>query len=379
MQFRAAAHAPTPRDLRGPRPLRRPGRDPPRERRRLPRRARHRPPRWSGPHARRPPVVRVRRSTRSASTGATTGRPATPRRCVIAEVHNTYGGRHCYLLAARRAVVTPTWPRSSSCRRSSRSTAATRCGFSEPGDDLEVSIVLRRGENMEPVFRAKLAGHRDGARSSLGGRAALAARVRRAGRSSRSSGGRGSASGCAGSRSCPPARADDPRDRRGSRACTGASEPHRSSTSRRRAGRPVAGARPRRRTSRCTPRSPSGSSTGPSGGYRSACELPDGSIVGGRGVRRRAGRCASSTSTAFFDRLGADGLIGFGESYMAGDWDADDLAAVLSRSRPGLATLVPGVDAATAAVLRAAGPCRPRANTLDGARRNIAAPLRPVE
>ncbi len=28
----------------------------------------------------------------------------------------------------------------------------------------------------------------------------------------------------------------------------------------------------------------------------------------------------------FFRRLGHDGLIGFGESYMAGDWDADDVA-----------------------------------------------------
>jgi cyclopropane-fatty-acyl-phospholipid synthase len=32
----------------------------------------------------------------------------------------------------------------------------------------------------------------------------------------------------------------------------------------------------------------------------------------------------------FFRRFGADGLIGFGESYIAGDWDADDLAAALT-------------------------------------------------
>ena len=28
---------------------------------------------------------------------------------------------------------------------------------------------------------------------------------------------------------------------------------------------------------------------------------------------------------AFFQRLGAGGLIGFGEAYQAGDWDTDDL------------------------------------------------------
>ena len=32
---------------------------------------------------------------------------------------------------------------------------------------------------------------------------------------------------------------------------------------------------------------------------------------------------------AFAARLGDGGLIGLGESYMAGDWDADDLAAVM--------------------------------------------------
>ncbi len=44
----------------------------------------------------------------------------------------------------------------------------------------------------------------------------------------------------------------------------------------------------------------------------------------------------------FFRRLGHDGLIGFGESYMAGDWDADDVASVLTPFARRMAGLVPG-------------------------------------
>jgi cyclopropane-fatty-acyl-phospholipid synthase len=44
---------------------------------------------------------------------------------------------------------------------------------------------------------------------------------------------------------------------------------------------------------------------------------------------------------AFFTRLGRDGLIGFGESYMAGDWDSDDLVALLTPMARDMGTLVP--------------------------------------
>src|SRR5262249_20319696 len=44
---------------------------------------------------------------------------------------------------------------------------------------------------------------------------------------------------------------------------------------------------------------------------------------------------------AFFRRLGADGLIGFGEAYMARDWDADDPADVLAPLAARLTELVP--------------------------------------
>jgi cyclopropane-fatty-acyl-phospholipid synthase len=56
--------------------------------------------------------------------------------------------------------------------------------------------------------------------------------------------------------------------------------------------------------------------------------LPDGRTIGGGGpadpvmvMRRRREFCR---------RFGASGLIGFGESYMAGDWDSDDLTALLT-------------------------------------------------
>jgi cyclopropane-fatty-acyl-phospholipid synthase len=44
---------------------------------------------------------------------------------------------------------------------------------------------------------------------------------------------------------------------------------------------------------------------------------------------------------AFFTRLGRDGLIGFGESYMAGDWDSDELVALLTPMARNMGTLVP--------------------------------------
>jgi DUF1365 family protein len=83
--------------------------------------------------------------------------------CVIAEVHNTYGGRHCYLLtpdAAGHAEVAKDFYVSPFFAVDGR----YEMRFTEPGEDLEVSILLRRGESMEPVFQALLAGHRTVAR-----------------------------------------------------------------------------------------------------------------------------------------------------------------------------------------------------------------------
>ena len=44
---------------------------------------------------------------------------------------------------------------------------------------------------------------------------------------------------------------------------------------------------------------------------------------------------------AFFHRVGADGLVGFGEAYMAGDWDAEDLGAALRPFAARVESLVP--------------------------------------
>jgi cyclopropane-fatty-acyl-phospholipid synthase len=73
---------------------------------------------------------------------------------------------------------------------------------------------------------------------------------------------------------------------------------------------------------------------------------------------------------AFFTRLGADGLIGFGESYMAGDWDCEDLTGLLTVFAAHVGDLVPTPfqRLRTMAVRR-----QPAADeqTKDGARRNI--------
>ncbi|MEV8312031.1 cyclopropane-fatty-acyl-phospholipid synthase family protein [Streptomyces flavidovirens] len=73
---------------------------------------------------------------------------------------------------------------------------------------------------------------------------------------------------------------------------------------------------------------------------------------------------------AFFRRIGAGGLIGFGESYMAGEWEADDLVGVLTVLASHVDDLVP------TALRRLRGAWvrrRPEAqrNTVAGSRDNI--------
>ncbi|MER6196486.1 cyclopropane-fatty-acyl-phospholipid synthase family protein [Streptomyces sp. NPDC001586] len=72
----------------------------------------------------------------------------------------------------------------------------------------------------------------------------------------------------------------------------------------------------------------------------------------------------------FYRRIGADGLIGFGESYMAGEWDSDDLVGALTVLARHVDELVPR----TLRRLRGAWVHRrPTSdlNTIDGARENI--------
>ncbi|MFC9425046.1 class I SAM-dependent methyltransferase [Streptomyces sp. NPDC056987] len=73
---------------------------------------------------------------------------------------------------------------------------------------------------------------------------------------------------------------------------------------------------------------------------------------------------------AFHRRIGADGLIGFGESYMAGEWDADDLVGVLTVMAERLAELVPRPLQRFRAVWAPRKPAAQR-NTPEGSRDNI--------
>ncbi|MFD5731342.1 class I SAM-dependent methyltransferase [Streptomyces sioyaensis] len=72
----------------------------------------------------------------------------------------------------------------------------------------------------------------------------------------------------------------------------------------------------------------------------------------------------------FFRRLGTDGLIGFGESYMAGEWDADDLVGVLTVLAGHLTSLVPRPLQWLRGAWARRRPSGQR-NTLEGARQNI--------
>ena len=98
--------------------------------------------------------------------------------------------------------------------------------------------------------------------------------------------------------------------------------------------------------------------------------LPDGRAFG-------AGGAADPEMTvhrpeSFFRRVGSAGLIGFGESYQAGDWDADDLAGLLGVFARNVRTLVP---ASLQRLRRLHVVRRPRTEneTFDNARDNIAA------
>ncbi|MFB7664051.1 class I SAM-dependent methyltransferase [Kitasatospora sp. NPDC056138] len=73
---------------------------------------------------------------------------------------------------------------------------------------------------------------------------------------------------------------------------------------------------------------------------------------------------------AFAHRVGASGLIGFGESYQAGEWDSPDIVALLTALAAAPQTLVP---AATRWLRRlyVQRPPKDERSTVEGARRNI--------
>ncbi|MFF3349040.1 class I SAM-dependent methyltransferase [Streptomyces sp. NPDC002779] len=73
---------------------------------------------------------------------------------------------------------------------------------------------------------------------------------------------------------------------------------------------------------------------------------------------------------AFFRRLGAHGLIGFGESYMGGEWDSDDLVGVLTVLASHVDDLVPAPLRRLRHLWNGPRPAEQR-NSEDGARENI--------
>ncbi len=96
-------------------------------------------------------------------------------------------------------------------------------------------------------------------------------------------------------------------------------------------------------------------------------ELPGGSAFGGGG--RGAPHMRLRDPAAFYARVGT-GTAGFAESYMAGDWDSDDLPALFAVLAEHLTDLVPGP---LQAFRRAYIPRRPPEEdaTVEGARQNI--------
>ncbi|MGI9009267.1 MAG: class I SAM-dependent methyltransferase [Streptosporangiaceae bacterium] len=96
-------------------------------------------------------------------------------------------------------------------------------------------------------------------------------------------------------------------------------------------------------------------------------ELPGGAVFGGG--RPEAPRLLLRDPAGFFGRVGT-GTAGFAESYMAGDWDCDDLPGLFAVLAPRLADLVP---APLQAFRRTYIPRRPAEEnaTVEGARQNI--------
>nr|WP_242483731.1 cyclopropane-fatty-acyl-phospholipid synthase family protein [Streptomyces sp. NE5-10] len=88
------------------------------------------------------------------------------------------------------------------------------------------------------------------------------------------------------------------------------------------------------------------------------------------GVPAPGPRLTLHDADAFHRRIGRHGLIGFGESYMAGEWDSDDLAGVLTVLAAHADELVPAPLRRLRGLWVSARPVADR-NTRDGARANI--------
>jgi cyclopropane-fatty-acyl-phospholipid synthase len=97
-------------------------------------------------------------------------------------------------------------------------------------------------------------------------------------------------------------------------------------------------------------------------------QTPDGRAFGGGGLDAPVMELRRPKD--FFRRLGASGLIGFGESYMAGDWDSTDLTGLLTVFAANTAGLVPHWLQTLRRLAVRRQPAQDR-QTVAGARRNI--------
>jgi cyclopropane-fatty-acyl-phospholipid synthase len=96
--------------------------------------------------------------------------------------------------------------------------------------------------------------------------------------------------------------------------------------------------------------------------------LPDGRSFGSAG--RHAPVLRLRRPEEFYRRVGVSGLIGFGESYQAGDWDAEDLTGVLEAFANRIDAIVPPVFQKLRHVHGRRRPAT-ELNTVSGSRSNI--------
>ena len=97
-------------------------------------------------------------------------------------------------------------------------------------------------------------------------------------------------------------------------------------------------------------------------------QFPDGRLIGGGSPA--APVMILHRPRDFFRRFGASGLIGFGESYMAGDWDCADLTGLLTVFAANVGDLVPPWQQRLRQLAVRKQPADD-AQTREGARRNI--------
>ena len=95
--------------------------------------------------------------------------------------------------------------------------------------------------------------------------------------------------------------------------------------------------------------------------------FPDGTVYGAAAAPVMSIRDYQALAT----RLATSGEIGFGEAYMAGDWDSPDLVDLLETILRGIWTVIPRPVAMLRRLTQMANP-RHQDNDLDGARRNVA-------